>query len=429
MGLMLEVMVFDFVVRPEMPGRPVIWLFSVAWLIGSLVILAECMKYSGPGRGSRGQAFATYAIASLVPAASYMVVQTSLLRSGGDISHTLTTHYLFVFISMLAVAASLLVDTKLPVRWSRLAASWVAPVVAVVVAVVVIMTTNVDVVRADVFYKQGNAFDGNRQWDSSIQMYRKALELEPDQDFYYLFLGRAYLEKAKSVEDPQERQHFLEASQNALERARLLNPLNTDHSANLARLNRTRAELSTDPQERNRYLQQAVDYYQQATTLSPHNAQLWNEWAVVYSMREEYDASAAGAAIAHLEHSLELDSEFDQTYLILGEIYRNTNQMEKAEAAYRDLLALKPNSVQGLSALAFVYAQQGRLEEAAEMNQKVLEIAPKDLASLRNLAILYDQLGEPDKAIGSAKAALAVNPDDEGLQRFLDSLLQRKGQP
>ena len=28
-------------------------------------------------------------------------------------------------------------------------------------------------------------------------------------------------------------------------------------------------------------LAQAGDYYRQATTLSPHNAQLWNEWAII----------------------------------------------------------------------------------------------------------------------------------------------------
>ncbi len=60
-----------------------------------------------------------------------------------------------------------------------------------------------------------------------------------------------------------------------------MNPLNTDHSANLARLHRRWADLkAADPAARQQELETAAEYYRQATNLSPNNAQLWNEWAL-----------------------------------------------------------------------------------------------------------------------------------------------------
>ena len=104
-----------------------------------------------------------------------------------------------------------------------------------------------------------------------------------------------------------------------------MNPLNTDHSANLARLHRRWADLkAADPAARQQELETAAEYYRQATGLSPNNAQLWNEWALV-SLAMSDQAQQAGDtakadtyladAQAKLDHSLELDQQYDQTYL------------------------------------------------------------------------------------------------------------------
>src|SRR3972149_6657172 len=140
-----------------------------------------------------------------------------------------------------------------------------------------------------------------------------------------LSLGASYLTKAAAAPDgpprfvdnqsfesilkdsPQDtaqlnRRDALTAARVTLESARQANPLNTDHSANLARLHRRWSDLAADDAERRLRLDQAGDYYRQATTLSPHNAQLWNEWAVVYFSLWDLasrlsDQAAAAAAL------------------------------------------------------------------------------------------------------------------------------------
>ena len=136
--------------------------------------------------------------------------------------------------------------------------------VALVLALVIIINTNIQTVQADTYYKQGLAYESAGQWEGAVVLYTEAAKLEPQEDYYYLFLGRALLQLAETTQSgnallPAEldnvptgdllslaergsrsgsREDLLRAAQAALEAARRFNPLNTDHTANLARLNR-----------------------------------------------------------------------------------------------------------------------------------------------------------------------------------------------
>jgi len=226
-----------------------------------------------------------------------------------------------------------------------------------VAALLIVVNINIRTVQADVYYKQGLAYEGAGAWESAVILYREAARLEPKEDYYYLFLGRALLQYAMEAEQggapvlPENlsgvktsellplmdlglraggRENILRATQAALEAARRLNPYNTDHSANLARLNRAWAfvnavvpgELPDDmrlrelvasaPSEVNvARLADAQTYFEQATSLSPQNAQLWNELASVQFIRGDTEG-----ALKTLERSLALDEQFGQTYLL-----------------------------------------------------------------------------------------------------------------
>jgi tetratricopeptide (TPR) repeat protein len=293
-----------------------------------------------------------------------------------------------------------------------------------------------------VVYKHAKSYFGAKQYDASIALYRRAVNLAPNEDYYYLFLGSALLEKAKRAPTgattlpsdisaaellaltPQRiaglsREDLLVASRAVLTEARRLNPLNTDHSANLARLHRTWGQLSSDPDQRAEKLRQAVEYYRQATSLSPQNAQLFNEWGQVYYIMGNHEK-----ALEKYQHSLSLDQQFDQTYLLLGDLYLRQEKLDQAVDAYSKALELNPKIAQAHSSLGYIYSQQGKLQEAIEENLKVLELSPDDYASHKNLALLYQQSGQTDKAIAEARVALELAPegDKADLQAFIAQL-------
>jgi len=310
--------------------------------------------------------------------------------------------------------------------------SMVALPLLVIIASVLIVTTNANVVRADTHYKQGLNWDDARQWDASVALYEESIRLAPEQDWYYLFLARGILEKIKSIEsdegrvsfEPQtiddflrlpvqevaslDRDSLFRAGYQVLTRAKDLNLLNTDHSANLGRMYRIWAEYSETPEEIQERWDQAVRYYQDATTLSPHNTQLFNEWGLVYFIVGEYEK-----AIEKYQQSLELDAEYAETYVLLGDASAMSGDTDAATQAYTKALEIEPRQVKPHIQLCAFLGQEGELEQAAEHCQKAISLSPNDYQAHRNLAIIYKDMGHLEDALEEASIARELASEEE----------------
>lgn len=273
-----------------------------------------------------------------------------------------------------------------------------------------------------------------------------------------LFLGRALLEQAKqapangaplslpatlTLDDvltltPETvsqvgRNDLLRAAETVLKEAQSVNPLNTDHTANLARLYRTWADLTMDDAAaREAWLNASIAMYDTAITLSPNAAHLWNERGNALLAAGQDDA-----ALASFEHSLGLDRFYDQTYLLLADFFERTGQTEQLITILNqgiEVFGGVNQAVTGqlLSYLGVVEARQGDLDGAAEANLRVLELLPGNLQALRNLAIIARDQGNLDQALEYTQQAIAasaaVSPEEQaGLHQLAAELYQRQG--
>ena len=95
--------------------------------------------------------------------------------------------------------------------------------------------------------------------------------------------------------------------------------------------------MSSDESVRRAKIDLSLQEYERSVELSPNNAQLWDEWASVYMA-----VGDQAQALAKLEHSLELDSQFTQTYLLLGDLHLTNQEWDQANAAYQLALAKAP---------------------------------------------------------------------------------------
>ncbi|MGA9348225.1 MAG: tetratricopeptide repeat protein [Anaerolineae bacterium] len=438
-GLILVTMGFDYI-TPQFnlaaKGYSLLWLLALTWLLGGAIIVALTNRKGQSQRYNWSLASLLYLFLSLGCFLIFFIVRTrqmrigitvaslgDLLKQAGAVANGLVLYYVFVLLFFVAIAGALLLGMSLPSSSWRRRYAWLYPLLVVGTAVL-IFVTNLSVIKADIVYKHAKSYFEAGHLDAGIALYQEAIKLAPKEDYYYLFLGSAYLEKAKDVSNLAERSALLEESRRVLESALQLNPLNTDHSANLARLHRTWGEIASDSVERAEKLGKALEYYRQATNLSPHNAQLFNEWGLAY-----YISGDQEKALEKYQRSLSLDQEYDQTYLLLGGLYLNKEELDKAAHAYSKALELTPTIVEAHSALGYIYSQQGKLQEAVEENLKVLELATNDYASHKNLALLYQQLGRADEAVAEAQIALGLAPegDKASLETFIAQL--RPGQP
>jgi tetratricopeptide (TPR) repeat protein len=229
------------------------------------------------------------------------------------------------------------------------------------------------------------------------------------------------------------RQELLRAAETVLLDAQNVNPLNTDHTANLARLYRTWADLMAgDPVQRQEMLQKSIEMYDKAVMLSPNAAHLWNERG--NALAAEGDDTQA---LASYEKSLSIDKLFDQTYLLMADLFERTGQTDKLAPLLNQGIEMFTRAnfptaaAQLLSYLSVAQARQGDLAGAVATNQKLLELMPGNAAAMRNLAILARDQGKPDEAmqwINQALASAAQDPAElKSLYQLAAELYQAQG--
>jgi tetratricopeptide (TPR) repeat protein len=304
----------------------------------------------------------------------------------------------------------------------------VTALVGVVLVVVISAYTNLRIIQADIAYKLAEPFTRSAQWPVAIAVYNRANELAPTEDYYYLFLGRAYLEHAKTIENADERDALIQQAADDLLKAQSINPLNTDHTANLARLHTLWASYSATPEEKQDKARISDEYFSRAVVLSPNNARLWDEWALLYLNT----FGNAEQAVERLNRAKEIDPQYHWTYALLAEYHsRNARQIEdeagqkeelsKAAEYYRTALELptpgEPAAKYNYAvSLASIETQLGNLQAAIDAYLRATEVAPRGTETWRineALGTLYAQIGDLQNALLRFQSALSEAPDDQ----------------
>jgi tetratricopeptide (TPR) repeat protein len=235
----------------------------LVWSLAGAVVIAETIKPDGVGWIP---ALISYATVSLALCLLLLLVHAVSRPPSSDPARIVTVHYLCLGFSIVAIAASLLGNVSLPrPLWHK--ANWWLYAGLVVAVTPLIIVTNLNVAKADVYFKVGEAMRGYENWDASIAFYERAVKFAPGQDHYHLWLGKAYLERAMA--DADYRTVWLQEAQEAMERAQEINPLNSEPYAFMGELHQYWAGVANDPQQVTERLETALAYYQQAMGRNP----------------------------------------------------------------------------------------------------------------------------------------------------------------
>jgi tetratricopeptide (TPR) repeat protein len=365
-----------------------------------------------------------------------------LIFSADRFTGFLTLFYVFIVTMMLLGAFALARSRISRSRSSGTTAGIASLVVLLGLGIYVVSTTNLSIIQGDIVYKQAGPLDRQatqagtpEAWDAPIAIYEHAIELAPLEDFYYLFLGRAYLEKSGVTQDPEQQRQLLETARERLLVAQEINPLNTDHTANLARLTTRWASLGNlDPQQRETMVAQAKDFYQDALSLSPQNSVIRNEYANLLATLD----GDCDAAIATFERSLEIDPFYANTYYSLAGVYELCAEglgEEQQEAYYEEAAELLQQGLERnddnagsiLVQAGQLYQRAGEYDSAVAVLQQAQEVPDSQVPDWNvnfRLASVYQEMGDEERAQELATSALEDAPPDaqEQIQAFLDGL-------
>lgn len=351
----------------------------------------------------------------------------------------LTSYYIGLFILIFILAFAI------PNNWSQQRARYqvfssLIAIISIAGAFGIASYTNLRVIQADIAFKTADIFSNSKTWPVAIEIYNHANDLAPAEDYYYLFLGRAYLEQAKLMDDLEEREKLIAQAADDLKSAQKINPLNTDHTANIARLHSLWSSYTDDPVLKQERVLASNDYFSKAVNLSPNNARLWDEWAVLLmnlmnQPEEGYEK---------LQIALEIDPHYDWTYGLIGDYFSRyasalSEDDSDKEDAYTEAgnyyqkaieLAGSLNDSQKYGyavALGGVDSELGNVQEAIDAYELALITYPNtpdrykiELALVR----LYLLNGDESNAIEKALAAIDFAPEEQrqSVQDYLSQL-------
>lgn len=102
-------------------------------------------------------------------------------------------------------------------------------------------------------------------------------------------------------------------------------------------------------------------------------------------------------------------------------------RLDEAEAAWRAILARKPDDPEALHLLGYILGQLGRADEGLPLIDRSIERAPGIAGLHSNRAVILDRIGRDDDAVRDLLRALQLDPRAVAARNLLGNILRARG--
>lgn len=231
-------------------------------------------------------------------------------------------------------------------------------------------------------------------------------------------------------------------------------------------MGRIYAELAQAYGNRPEYLNKAVQFYQEALKLDPNAGEIFDELTELYVATNRLRDAVTTAeetlkknpdnvdarrmlgkiymrmistqdnkindeylkkALEQLKLVTQKDPKDADSWVMLGRLYRVSNNSPDAEKAFNQAIEAEPDNVDALTSLAQLYSDLGDNGRAVEKLKAAAEKNPSP-ETLIALGQTYEQMHDYRNASEAFKKALEANPDNVRLQRVLAQTLLQSDQ-
>jgi TolB-like protein/DNA-binding winged helix-turn-helix (wHTH) protein/Flp pilus assembly protein TadD len=193
---------------------------------------------------------------------------------------------------------------------------------------------------------------------------------------------------------------------------------------------RAQASLHERTAENNAF---ARAMYRQALAVDPGFARALAGLALTYAMDHRYQWPSdvqhpLDRALVLAREALSMEQEVPEVHWVLGYVYSQQQENDKAREAVAPALALNPNYADGYALLASLYVNAGQPEQALPLIRKALRLNP--WGGYQYLLILgrtYYYLGRHAQAVQVFERARVQNPTLTDVLVYLQAVYQRLG--
>ena len=225
--------------------------------------------------------------------------------------------------------------------------------------------------------------------DEAIDYYTRLLEIEKENPKIYYELGHLYIQK-------NDKLNSISAFKLALD----YDEENPFYHNSLAF-----ALVQIE------HYDEAIEHYKKAISLNPENewtAIVCQALALIYSQIKGNNE----AALAFYDMAIALDPKSIDSYIAIGDIYFESDNLDDAIKIYCDAIKIDPENPKLYGKAGIALWEKDYIEEAIVAYSKAIKLKPDYSIAMNNLGVIYlDGLGNSKEAIRLFEAALKVDPD------------------
>jgi arylsulfatase A-like enzyme/predicted Zn-dependent protease len=257
----------------------------------------------------------------------------------------------------------------------------------------------------DAYFTLGNVLYKEKRYKDSLQAFRQALELKPDDSFTVINMANCLAALGRADEAEKAILDFLAKGFQDSQLYHLLGGLNF---------------------ARKRY-DQAIGYFEKCLSLNSESAASHNSLAAIYIVKGDLDK-----AEFHIQEALKTNPRLHTLYFNWAQLYEKKNDLTKAAEAYLKEIEISPRNFRACFNLARVYRQVGRDEDELAYLNKTKALNPDFPLTYFYLArIDLNRSQDYNDAVALVLKGLALKPEASDLPLgyfLLADLYNRLGQ-
>ncbi|MFA5119274.1 MAG: tetratricopeptide repeat protein [Candidatus Omnitrophota bacterium] len=251
----------------------------------------------------------------------------------------------------------------------------------------------------------GAVYQIHKKYPESEMSFRKALEINPRNDEAHTGLGFIYQLHGKLLESEMSFKKALEINpENS--KAYLGLGLIYEFFAQYPESERSfRKALEINPQNDKAYTGLGIIYqiqgkflesersFKKALEINPQNDKVYTGLGIIYQIQGKFLESKGS-----FEKALEINPRNDSAYAGLGAIYYVQGKLPESEEALNKALEVNPNNGNVYARLGWCYCKQGKFLQAIDLFKKAAELDPKSDRAIGAVSVLYDVVGNQELA-------------------------------
>src|SRR5215469_11409694 len=158
----------------------------------------------------------------------------------------------------------------------------------------------------------------------------------------------------------------------------------------------------------------------------PEDREVYIRLSIMYTRLKRW--KEAEESLGKAEQLATKPEEKEYVYFLRGDTYQRQKKYDEAEAEFRKVLAITPQSAATLNYLGYMNADRGvKLDESLNFIKQALTLEPNNGAYLDSLGWVYFKLGKYDLAEENLTKAAVHMGSDPTVQEHLGDLYQKTG--